>query len=163
MKHECTRGFKRKPLQMDDTNSLADYISEIQIQPNWKITDHTKNVDVNQAGWPSGLKRQTQEIPQSRSLAHEGVRGFESLSCQKPFWSRWGRAFSRQILSHWNVNWRWQSRAENKKIATSSVVDNRAVWNSTKKDTQTRHVKHECTRGFKRKSLQMDDTNRLAD
>ena len=32
-----------------------------------------------------------------------------------------------------------------------------------KKDTQTRHVKHECTRGFKRKSLQMDDTNRLAD
>ena len=32
-----------------------------------------------------------------------------------------------------------------------------------KKGTQTRHVKHECTRGFKRKSLQMDDTNRLAD
>ena len=32
-----------------------------------------------------------------------------------------------------------------------------------KKDTQTRHVKYECTRGFKRKSLQMDDTNRLAD
>ena len=32
-----------------------------------------------------------------------------------------------------------------------------------KKDTQTRHVKHECTHGVKRKSLQMDDTNRLAD
>ena len=32
-----------------------------------------------------------------------------------------------------------------------------------KKDTQTRRVKHECTRGFKRKSLQMDDTKRLAD
>ena len=32
-----------------------------------------------------------------------------------------------------------------------------------KKDTQTGHVKHECTRGFKLKSLQMDDTNRLAD
>ena len=52
---------------------------------------------------------------------------------------------------------------KNKKTATSSVVDNRAVWNYRKKDTQTRHVKHECTQGVKRKSLQMDDTNRLAD
>ena len=32
-----------------------------------------------------------------------------------------------------------------------------------KEDNQPRHVKHESTRGFKRKSLQMDDTNRLAD
>ena len=45
----------------------------------------------------------------------------------------------------------------------SSGIEKRAVWNSTKKDTQTGHVKHECTRGFKRKSLQMDDTIRLAD
>ena len=30
-------------------------------------------------------------------------------------------------------------------------------------DTQQRHVKHERTRGFERKSFQMDDTNRLAD
>ena len=36
-------------------------------------------------------------------------------------------------------------------------------FKSTKKDTQTRHVKHECTRGFKRKSLQADDTNGSAD
>ena len=28
---------------------------------------------------------------------------------------------------------------------------------------QPRHVKHECTRGLKRKSFEMDDTNRLAD
>ena len=32
-----------------------------------------------------------------------------------------------------------------------------------KKETQKRHVKHEGTRGFKRKALQMDDKNRLAD
>ena len=27
---------------MDDTNRLADYTSEMQIQPNWKITHHTE-------------------------------------------------------------------------------------------------------------------------
>ena len=27
---------------MDDTNRLADYISEMQIQPNWKVTHHTE-------------------------------------------------------------------------------------------------------------------------
>ena len=32
-----------------------------------------------------------------------------------------------------------------------------------KKDTQQRHVENESTRGFERKSFQMDDTNRLAD
>ena len=93
-----------------------------------------KCVDGNKADWPSGLRRQTQESHQSRILAHECVLGFESHSCQKTFWARWGRAFSRQILSHWNVNSRWQCKAkENKKTSTSSVVDNRAVWNCTKK------------------------------
>ena len=58
------------------------------------------------------------------------------------------------------VVWGSQSRLG---FAKSSGVDKRAVWNYTKKDTQTGHVKHECTRGFKRKSLQTDDTNRLAD
>ena len=43
------------------------------------------------------------------------------------------------------------------------MVDNRAVWNCTKDDTQPRHVKHESRRGFKRKSFRMDNTNRLAD
>ena len=79
-----------------------------------------KYVDVNQAGWPSGLRRQTQEIPQSRILVHHRVRGIQSHSCQKTFWTRWGRAFSWQILSYWNVNSRWQSKAkENKRLATS--------------------------------------------
>ena len=32
-----------------------------------------------------------------------------------------------------------------------------------KKDTHTRHAKHERTRAFKRKSLQMDGTNRLTE
>ena len=93
------------------------------------------------------------------------MRGFESHSCQKTFWTRWGRAFSCQILSHWNVNSRWQSKAgkKTKKNATSSVVDRKSGFKVHKKeDTQPRHVKHGCTRGFTCKSFQMDYTNRLA-
>ena len=122
-------------------------------------------VDLNQAGWPSGLRRQTQEIPQWRILVHHRVRGIEYHSCQKTFWSRWGRALSWQILSYWNVNSRWQSKAkENKRLATSL-----GGWEPSnlkvhkKEDTQRRHVKHDSTRGFKCKSFQIDDTNRLAD
>ena len=93
---------------------------------NWKIypiekaQNVQKKVEVSQAGWPSGLRRQNQEIPQSRILVPECVRGFESHSCQKTFWKQWGRAFSWQILSYWNVNSRWQSKAkEKKRLATS--------------------------------------------
>ena len=51
-----------------------------------------------------------------------------------------------------------------KKIATSSVVDRKSGFKVHKKeDTHPRHVKHENTRGFERKSFQMDYTNRLAD
>ena len=53
-----------------------------------------KKVEVSQAGWSSGLRRQTQESPQSRILVHECVRGLESQSCQKMFSTRRGRAFS---------------------------------------------------------------------
>ena len=135
VKHESTRGFERKSFHMDDTNRLADYISELKKIPNGKAANRKKKkcVDGNKAEWPSGLRSQAQENPQSRILVHECVRGFESHSCQKTFWTRWDRAFSWQILSNWNVNWRWQSKAKNKKIATSSVVDNRAASNSTKK------------------------------
>ena len=78
-----------------------------------------KCVDWNKAEWPSGLRSQAQETLQSRILVRECVCGFESHSCQKTFWTRWGRAYSWQILSYWNVNSRWQSKAkENKRLAT---------------------------------------------
>ena len=99
-----------------------------------------KCVDGNKAEWPSGLRRQTQESHQSRILAHECVLGFESHSCQKTFWTRWSRAFSRKILSNWNVNWRWQSKAKNKKILTSSVTDSRAVYKCRKRKITSRDM-----------------------
>ena len=166
MKNESTRGLKRKTFGKGDTNRLADYISELKKLPNGRAANRKKKkcVDGNKAEWLSGLRSQAQEKSQSRILVHECARWFESNSCQKTFWTRWGRAFSWQILSYWNINSRWQCKAkENQITATSPVVDNRAVWNYTKKDTQTRHVKHESTRGFERKSFHMDDTNRLAD
>ena len=39
VKHDSTRGFKFKTFQIDDTNHLADYISELKMSPNWKDTD----------------------------------------------------------------------------------------------------------------------------
>ena len=124
-----------------------------------------KYVDVNQAGWPSGLWRQTQEIPQWRILVHECVRGFESHSCHKTFRTRWGRAFSWQILSYWNVNSRWQSKAkENKRLATSlGGWEPSTLKVHNKENTRRRHVKHDSTRGCTCKSFQIGDTSRLAD
>ena len=140
VKHECTRGLKRKSLQMDDTNRLAEKISEMQIQPYWKSTEHTEKYRRKPGRMADGLRRQTHEIPESRILVHECVRGFESHSCQKTFWTRWDTAFSRQILSHWNVMWRWQSKPKKKRIATSSVDDSRAVYKCTKQKITSRDM-----------------------
>ena len=42
MKHESTRGLRRKSFQMDDTNRFADYFCELKKLPNWKSTHHTE-------------------------------------------------------------------------------------------------------------------------
>ena len=43
VKHDSTRGFKFKSFQIDDTNRLADYISELKMSLNWKDT-HQKEI-----------------------------------------------------------------------------------------------------------------------
>ena len=112
----------------------------MQIQPYWKSTDHTEKYRRKPGRMADGLRRQTHEIPESRILVHECVRGFESHSCQKTFWTRSGTAFSRQILSHWNVMWRWQSKPKKKRIAMSSVDDSRAVYKCTKQKRTSRDM-----------------------
>ena len=42
MKHDSTRGFKFKSFQIDDTNHLADYISELKMSLNWEDTDQNE-------------------------------------------------------------------------------------------------------------------------
>ena len=44
-----------------------------------------KKVEVSQAGRPSGLRRQGQEIPQSRNLVHECVLGSNPIPVTKRF------------------------------------------------------------------------------
>ena len=39
VKHDSTLGFKWKSFQIDDTNRLADYISELKMSLNWNDTD----------------------------------------------------------------------------------------------------------------------------
>ena len=39
MNHDSTRGFKCKSFQIDDTNRLAGYISELKRSLNWNDTD----------------------------------------------------------------------------------------------------------------------------
>ena len=98
------KGMTQTAEQLTSMNWKCHSIGKTQIK--------RKYVDVNQTGCPSGLRRQTQDIPQSRILVHECARGFESHSCQKTFWTRRGRAFSWQILSYWNVNSRWRPKAK---------------------------------------------------
>ena len=87
-KHECTRGLRRKSFEKGDTNRLADYISEMQIRPNWKSTDHTEK----SRGKP-GRTAERSKAPGSRnsSVEKSGTRvcaGFESYSCHKTFWTQ---------------------------------------------------------------------------
>ena len=44
MKHESTRGFERKSFHIDDTNRLADYISELKKLPNGEATNRKKKM-----------------------------------------------------------------------------------------------------------------------
>ena len=56
---------------MDDTNRLADYISELKNLPNWKSTNHTEK----NRGKPGGMAERS-KAPDSRnsSLENSGTR-----------------------------------------------------------------------------------------
>ena len=133
------------------------------ILPNWKSAYHTKNVDVNQAGWPSCLRRQTQEIPQLRILVHECVRGFESTPVRKRFEHDEAEPSAHKFCHTGTLIEDDSPKQKTKKSQRRLWLITERLQTAQKKDTQTRYVKHECTHGFKSKSSQMDDTNHLAD
>ena len=60
-----------KTFQMDDTNRLADYISELKNLPNWKSTNHTEK----SRGGPGGMAERS-KAPDSRnsSVENSGTR-----------------------------------------------------------------------------------------
>ena len=105
---------------MDDTNRLADYISELKNLPNWKSTSHTEK----RRGKPGGMAERS-KAPDSRNSSVENSGTRVCAWVRIPLLSEnvlntLKQSFSWQILSYWNVNSRWQSKAkENKRLATS--------------------------------------------
>ena len=105
---------------MDDTNRLADYISELKNLPNWKSTNHTEK----RRGKPGGMAERS-KAPDSRNSSVENSGTRVCAWVRIPLLSEnvlntLKQSFSWQILSYWNVNSRWQSKAkENKRLATS--------------------------------------------
>ena len=71
VKHESTRGFRRKSFQLDATNRLADYISELKNLPNWKSTEYTEK----SLGEPGRMaKRSKAEDSTNSSAEKSGTR-----------------------------------------------------------------------------------------
>ena len=71
VKHDSTRGFKSKSFQIDDTNRLADYISELKTSLNWNDTDQKEMC------WRKpGRMAERSEAPDSRysSVKNSGTR-----------------------------------------------------------------------------------------
>ena len=70
-KHECTRGLERKSFEKDETNRLADYISELKILSNWKTTYHTEK-----SRCLPGTMAERSKAPDSRdsSVENSGTR-----------------------------------------------------------------------------------------
>ena len=105
---------------MDDTNRLADYISELKNLPNWKSTNHTEKSQ----GKPGGMAERS-KAPDSRNSSVENSGTRVCAWVRIPLLSEnvlntLKQSFSWQILSYWNVNSRWQSKAkENIRLATS--------------------------------------------
>ena len=106
---------------MDDTNSLADYISELKMSLNWKHTEQKEKMCRRKPG----RMAEWSKAPDSRNSSVE-ISGTPVCAWVRiPLLSEnvlntLKQSFSWQILSYWNVNSRWQSKAkENKRLATS--------------------------------------------
>ena len=71
MKYDSTRGFKCKSFQIDDTNRLADYISEMKTSLNWNDTDQREICRLQ-----PGRMAERSEAPDSRksSVENSGAR-----------------------------------------------------------------------------------------
>ena len=71
VKHDSTRGFKCKSFQRDDTNHLADYISELKTSLNWNDTHQKEICRLN-----PGRMAERSNAPYSRnsSVENSGTR-----------------------------------------------------------------------------------------
>ena len=165
MKHDSTRGFKCKSFQIDDTNRLADYISELKLSLNWNDTDQKEKCRRK-----LGRKAERSEAPDSRNSAVENSGTRVCSWLRIPLLSENVLNTMRQSLQLTNsviLERQFKMTVQSKRKQKTRNVIGRLIAeqfkSAQKKDTRRRHVKHDSTRGFKGKSFQIDDTNRLAD
>ena len=159
------RGFKCKSFQIDDTNRLADYISELKTSLNWNDTDQEEMC------WRKpGRMAQRSEAPDSRksSVENSGTRvcawvWFPLLSENDLNTMRQSLQLTNSVILERQFKMTVQSKRKQKTRNVIGRLIAEQIESAQKKDTRRRLVKHDSTRGFKCKPFQIDDTNRLAD
>ena len=165
VKRDSTRGFKCKSFQIDDTNRLAHYISELKTSLNWNDTNQ-KEICRRKPG----RMAERSEAPDSRksSFENSGTRVWAwvripLLSEDVLNTMKQSLQLTNSVILERQMKMTVQSKRKQK---TRNVIERliaEQFESAQKKDTRRRHVKHDSTRGFKCKSFQIDDTNRLAD
>ena len=165
MKYDSTRGFKCKSFQIDDTNRLGDYISELKMSLNWNDTDQSEICRRK-----PGRLAERSKAPDSRnsSVENSGTRvcawvRIPLLSENVLKTTRQNLQLTNSVILERQFKKTVQSKRKQKTRNVIGPLIAEQFEGAQKKDTRRRHVKHDSTRGFKCKSFQIDDTNRLAD
>ena len=165
VKHDSTRGFKCKSFQIDDTNRLADYVSHKKMSLNWNDTDQ-KEICRRK----SGRMAERSKAPDSRnsSVENSGTRvcawvripllleNVLNTMKQSP-------QQTNSVILELQFKMTVQSKRKQKTRNVIGRLIAELLKSAQKRGWRRRHVKHDSTRGFKCKSFQIDDTNRLAD
>ena len=151
--------------QIDDTNRLPDYISELKTSLNWNDTDQKEMCRLKQ-----GRMAERSKPPDSRnsSVENSGTRvcawvRFPLLSENVLNTIRQSPQPTNSVILELQFKMTVQSKRKQKTRNVIGRLIAEQFESAQKKDTRRRHAKHDSTRGFKCKSFQIDDTNRLAD
>ena len=191
--HECVRGFESHSCQILRSKRQhfnRSSISESQIKSKTKQISHYKKVlsktgwskcDILKAGWPSGLRRQTQENflwgfwytnvcvgSNPTPVKFCGQKGnilIEAVSNQTPV------KFCVQKITFWLKQYSWESNQEQDEAdftLQEGVIEDRMkqVWYTQgrmaerskapdSRNSPSRLLVHECLRGFESHSCQI--------
>ena len=165
VKHDCTPGFKCKSFQIDDTNRLADYIPELKRTINWNDTDQ-KEICRRKPGRMAERSNATDS--RNSSVENSGTRvcawvRIPLLSENVLNTMRQSLQLTNSVILERQFKMTVQSKIKQKTRNVIGRLIAEQFKSAQKRRYRRRHVKHDCTPGFKCKSFQIDDTNRLAD
>ena len=165
VKHDSTLGFKWKSFQINDTDRLADYISELKMSLNWNDTDQ-KEICRRK---PGTMAERSKAPDWRKSLVeNSGTRVCEwvripLLSENVLNTKRQSPQLTNSVILERQFKMTVQSKRKQKTRNVIGRLIAEHFKSAQKKDTRRGHVKHDSTLGFKWKSFQIKDTNRLAD